>query len=218
MDQQLRAEIQSVLQTLVIASPVLTSPAATDKLFEVFVWSCAVRALQRIGAGLECRDSNDRPTNTIVFRLSPGLIFAPNSAPGFVKIDYNNEEYELHGGVRTEGRSGILHELDVAIYKRAEANRCRQSQISPSYSKTKMMFECKFYGNSLPLHLGREFIGLCAECSMRVKAIVSNQQRDEIRRLIRPHRATAHFSVSPLTPNRVNDLIGWLATEFQQVL
>ncbi len=218
MDQQLRAQILAVLQTLAASSPVLASPTATEKLYEVFVWSCAIRSLQRIGATLECRDSYDRPTNTIVFRLAPGLIFSPASAPGFVKIDYNGQEYELHGGVRIEGRSGVLHELDVAVFKRDEAVRCRQNSISPSYSKTKMLFECKFYGNSLPLHLGREFIGLCAECSMRIKAIASNQERDEIRRLIRPHRATAHFTISPLTPNRVDDLIGWLATEFKQVL
>lgn len=218
MDAQLKADIQSVLSSIATHAPVLASQVRTDKLYELFVLGCVLRALRSIGATVTARDSSDRPTNNIVFRLSPGLIYNPTTAPGFFHILYDGREYELQNSLRVRGRSKVLHELDACIIRRSDAERCRRDEIDPTQSSVKFLVECKYYGHSLPLHLGREFVGLCSEFSLRIKAMASNVGNDEIHTLITRHGGTENFNVSPTDPSRVEVFIGWLANEFQQVL
>lgn len=218
MDAQLRNDIQSALMAIATHAPVLSSIARTDKLYEIFVLGCVVRALLQIGATLEARDSNDNPTATLVFRLAPGLIYNPSTAPGFIHVTYQGEEYELQNSLRVCGRSKVRHELDVCLILRREAERCRVAGIDPSQASLRFLAECKYYGHSLPLHLGREFIGLCAEFSLRIKVIVSNRSSDEIHTLVTKHKGTENFNITPLYPNQVDIFVNWLANEFRQVL
>jgi len=218
MDAQLKVDIQNTLRSISANAPILSSSLRVDKLYEVFIFTCAVRALLQIGAFLEVRDSNDTATATLVFRLGPGLIYSPSTTPGFIYVNYQGEEYELQNSLRICGRSKVRHELDVCLLLRREAERCRYAGIDPSQPNVRFLAECKYYGDVLPLHLGREFVGLCAEFTMRTKVMVSNRGSDDIHRLVTKHKGTENFNITPLDPLRVDMFVNWLANEFRQVL
>ncbi|MCA9628653.1 MAG: hypothetical protein KC766_13335 [Myxococcales bacterium] len=197
----------------------LTAASRAYSLYEGFVFACVVEALARLGAQFEVRDHDDNSATTLVFRTKPGLIFTPGVPYTFVYAQLpSGAEYELHSTLRSEGRSKVLHELDVALVERAEAVRCRQAGISPRAAKVKLLAECKFYGRSLPLHLGREYLGLSSEFRIRVKTIVSNVRSDHIGRMIASQRGTENFDVSPMTPGKVVRFVEWVAKELEQVL
>lgn len=218
MDISLRQQINAALASLAASAPILLSKGRTDKLYEIFVMTCVLRALRQIGATFEPRDGDDRVTNVMFFRLAPGLIYSPTTSPGFIFVRYRGREYELQNSLRVCGRSRVRHELDVCLITRLDAQRCRTAGIDPSQTSIKFLAECKFYGNSLPLHLGREFVGLCTEFAMRTKVIVSNESSDEIHSLVTKHRLTENFNITPMDRGRVDIFVNWLANEFRQVL
>jgi len=218
MEAQLRTAIANEISRLGVSAPALMSRARVEKLYEIFVLTCLARALRQLGAIVSARDSSDRATSDLVFRLGPGLIWAPTSAPGFIHVAYKGREYEIQNGLRVLGQSKVLHELDVALIDRDEAVRCRRNQINPSQARIKFLAECKYYGDSLPLALGREYLGLSKEFSLRIKTIVSNISSDQIHNLVTRHKGTENFDVSMIRPNNIEQLVQWLANELRQVL
>lgn len=218
MNGDLLQNICNYLRTMSVNSPILTNPPASEKLYEIFILICVIRALKIINvSNIQVRDSNDVASNNLIFRLGPGRIYSPSSSPGFIFFVYKNNEYEIQNGLRVKGHSNVLHELDVCIIDRKEATRCRTKNIDPTRG-IKFFAECKFYGTILPLHLGREYLGLSSEFSCRVKTIISNSSSDEILRLVTKHKGTINFDVSTSTSQNVTTFINWLANELKQVL
>lgn len=217
MREELLSAITTQIQAVGASSPALASRARTEKIFEIFVWTCVLQALRDIGASLEARDSQDQPTTQLTFRLGPGLLYSPTSAPGFVLITYENRQYELQNGLRILGASKVLHELDICVIDRPHAARCRALQLDADCSAVRFLAECKYYGNNLPLHLGREYLGLGSEFSIRVKTLVANEDSREVRTLVKRHRGTTHFRLSPAN-QPTQQFIGWLATELRHSL
>lgn len=218
MRTQLLNDIRTELERLTASTNAYTSKTASDKIYEVYILSCVIKSLNILGCTLEARDSNDRPTTNFDFRLSPGYIYSPITNSSFILIKYNNNEFELHNGIRVLGRADVLHELDVAIITRDEAVRCRQNNIQPRHNKIKFFAECKFYGAGLPLNLGREFLGLCSEFNVRVKSLTSNVGSDNIHKLLTSHRQTENFNIEPSNPDNVDMFIKWVSNELRQVL
>lgn len=212
-------EIQKQLSLLGAKAPGLKSKATVPKIYEIFVLSCVARALRSIGATLTAKDANDNTTSALTFRLAPGLIYSPTTAPGFIHVVLNSKEYELQNGIRIQGRSKVLHELDVSLIERNAAENCRIKGLNPSSSHVRLLVECKFLGKPiLPLDLGREFVGLGAEFSLRVKTIVSNASNDEIHDLVTKHKGTENFRISVQPKANVDRFVKWLANELRQVL
>ncbi len=218
MRAKLLSDIKTELNRLTLGSNVYATRTAVDKLYEVYILSCVIQSLNLIGCTLEARNSNDRATTNFDFRLSPGYIYSPAASSSFIHIIYQGKEYELHNGVRVLGKADVLHELDSAIITRDEAVRCRQNNFQPRQSKIKFLAECKFYGADLPLHLGREFLGLCSEFSIRVKSLTSNVGSNNIHKLLISHRQTENFHISPSNPDKVDIFIKWISNELRQVL
>jgi hypothetical protein len=219
MNAALAAAISTAVMRVGASAASLTAASRAFSLYEAFVFSSVVEALVRLGAQFEVRDHDDNPSNTLVFRTKPGLIYTPGVPYTFVLVRLpGTREYELHSTLRAEGRSKVLHELDVALVDRAEAVRCRQAGVSPRQAKIKLLAECKFYGRSLPLELGREFLGLSSEFGLRVKTIVSNVRSAQVGKMITSHKGTENFDVSPLDPARVRRFVEWLAKELEQAL
>ena len=54
------------------------------------------------------------------------------------------EPLEAHVGVRAAGKSGVLHEFDVCVIRRSEAETARQNRVHPRSSKILIGVECKF--------------------------------------------------------------------------
>jgi hypothetical protein len=212
-------QIQKQLLLLGAKAPGLKSKTTVPKIYEVFVLSCVARALRDIGGALVAKDSEDNATNTLTFRLAPGLIYSPTTAPGFIVVTIKNKQYELQNGLRIKGRSGVLHELDVCLIKRDAAMKCRANSQDLSQGHVRLLIECKFLGNpTFPLELGREFVGLGAEFSLRIKTLVSNSSNDQVHDLVAKHRSTENFRISALPTANVDRFVKWLATELRQVL
>jgi hypothetical protein len=218
LDPQLRAGIQAWLVQWAATAQALMLRATTPKMYEVYVLSLVARALDNIGAQLEPRDIGDQVTNDLQFRLGPGRIYSPATTPGFVHVNYHGREYEIQNGVQVLGKSKILHELDICIIKRDKAVRCRQRSIDPSGADTKLVIECKFYGAALDLALGREFLGLLKEFSVKVRTMVSNLSNDNLHTLITKHDGTENFLITPINGANADRFVQWLANEFRQVL
>lgn len=219
MNGNLLTQIQKYLSRISVNSPILRTPPAPDKLYEIFIFTCIIRSLRVINvSSIEVKDSNDRLTNNLIFRLGPGRIYSPSSNPGFICFRYNNKEYEIQNGLRVKGKSHVLHELDVCIIKRDAALRRRANQVDPIANDIVFLAECKYYGTPLPLNLGREYLGLSSEFHLRVKTFISNTSSDDIHKLITKHKGTENFNISPSNPTIVNTFIHWLANEFRQVL
>lgn len=214
----LMTEVRQMLSQLAATAPALTDRVAVDKIYELFVMSCLVRALQSIGATVAVRDGRDQPSHELSFRLGPGKIYHPSSAPGFILVSYRGEQYEIQNGLRVLGRSQVLHELDVCLIDRNEAHQCRQQGREPRQARIKFLAECKYYGHSLSLGLGREYLGLSTEFSLRVKTIVSNVGSSAVQQLVTKHRGTANFDIAPDDPQNVERFVQWLANELMQVL
>jgi len=218
MDPQLRADIQSALGSIGTTAPALMNQGTTPKLYEIYVLTLLVRALDTIGAQLQARDSHGNPTNDLRFRLGPGRIYNPTTTPGFIHVRYNGNEYEIQNGVQVTGRSGVLHELDISLIDHALTTKCRQTHRDPSSKDVHCLIECKFYGADLKLHLGREFVGLTKEFSVKVRTMASNLAHHGIRTLILKHGGKEKFDLSPLNPSYVARYVPWLAEELAHIL
>ncbi len=217
----LRAETRQEFIAIGMFAPALRSRATVEKVYEIFVLTCLTRALANLGAQLTAKDKDDQPTSRLVLRLGPGYLASPNSAPGFIHVTYQGKQYEIHNSLRVKGRSQVLHELDVSLIDRTMAQDCRRDGKHP-YNKRgssiKFLAECKFYGDDLPLNLGREYLGLCNEFSLRAKTMVANVESANVKTLINNHQGTHNFVVTPWNPDNVTRFIGWLETELKQVL
>ena len=212
----LLAQIRTELQRLRAASPSLASRGLIEKVYEVYILTCLLRALRNVGATLEPRDLTDTRTNELNFRFSPGKIYSPTAPSTFIHVVCSGKQYEVQNGVRVRGKSTVLHELDVCIIEKDEAVKCRLLNVDPAQTKIHALIECKYYGERLNLNLGREFIGLHSEYSTAVKAIVSNTFHKEMPKLLRTHKAMPMFESKPSRPQREQELIGWFSNELRR--
>lgn len=218
MTAALRNQIRDTLASIGVSAPALLSHARAEKLYEVFALSCVVRALVRIGATLEARDGDDRRVTSLGFRLGPGRIYGSASGAGFLNVTYGGSEYELHTELQVLGTSKVPHELDVCILEKNAARQCRRNRIDPTMAAVRLLAECKYYGRTLPLRIGREYLGLGTEFSIRVKALVASADNDQIHRMVKRHRGMTAFETTPVRTRKVTDLVGWLAKELEHAL
>ncbi len=218
MNPQLRAELRSALASIGANAPIFLSSAGPDRLFEGFVLSCVIRALNDIGATLQVRDGRGRPSAIINLRRAPGQIYNNPPDIGFILVSYENRLFEIHTDLRVAGTSKILHELDICILERTHADTCRNQGVDPNGSKVRFLCECKCYGKSLPLRIGREFLGLCTEFHARAKTIASNSGNSSILNLVRSHDRITQFALYPGQKVKIKSFVGWLAKELEHAL
>ncbi len=218
IDSSIRAEILAQLSALGASSPILRSPASIHKLYEVYVATCMMRALREKGAHLVPKDTHGVTTHDLRFRMAPGLIYSPASSPGYVLVSYEGQEFELHTDLRVLGKSGILHELDVCLIDRTQAQHCRGGNVDPPASSVAAFLEVKYHGVPIPLHEGREYLGLSSEFTIRPKAFVCNLDNSDIQILLASHKGTVHFGPTPLNPRSTQELVSWLGTEISHQL
>lgn len=218
MENVLLSEIQTELRRCAAKAPALKARARVDKIYEVYVLSLVMQAVSSLGAQCEVRDHRDNRTSVLSVRLAPGLIYSPTTSPGYVWVSYNGNEYELHNGIRVLGMSRVLHELDVSVVKRDEATKCRANRVDPLHSRFLFLAECKFYGSRLPLHLGREYLGLIKDFRVNIRTLISNSESDDMHTLITKHRGKENFDVSPHYQANAHRFVQWLANELRQIL
>jgi hypothetical protein len=198
-------EIQNTLGPAV--SPSLTTSSDASDLFEAYVFSLAVQAAQTEGANISYRDVFGNVPTSFVFRTSPGYIYSTTQAYSHAVILFQNKPpLEAHVGVRVVGKSGVLHECDVAILEQAEAETCRQRQVPPRSAKVLIAVECKFYSTPLQLHLARSFLGLLSDLSAKDAMFVSNTSSISIEKLLSSRKRKWEHNLVPSATLEVSRL------------
>jgi hypothetical protein len=203
MRATLLSEIKAALGSAL--SPNLTAASDGSDLFEAYVFGLVLLAARQEGA-LSIRFENvDQSTpNAFTFRTSPGHLYWDSRPYTHAVIEFpNRPELEVHLGIYVGGKSGVIHEADVAVILRDEAITSRNNQVPPRSSKVILAVECKFYSTNLPLSLARGFVGLCSELTSRDCFFVMNTGSTSVEKLLTHHGKNWENQVFP-TSDRVN--------------
>ncbi len=198
-------EIQSILGSSI--SPSLSAASAGSDLFEGFVFCLAIQAAKTEGAAVYYSDVSGNIPKSFVFRTSPGYIYSQMHQYTHAVIIFPDKlPLETHIGVRVVGKSGVLHECDVAIIEQAEAEMCRQRKVPPRSSKVFVAMECKFYSTTLKLDLARSFIGLLSDISPKESVFVTNSSSSSVEKLLSARKKKWEHNVIPSSTNEVSRL------------
>jgi hypothetical protein len=189
---QLLTEIQAALGAAML--PCLTVASAASDIFEVYVFTIVIEAARAEGAQVTFRNVDGVSTSSLTFRTSPGFIWSKARPYTHAVIRFADKPaLECHVGVYVTGNSGVLHEADVAVIYSDEAETCRREEVAPRSKRVVLGAECKFYTTLPGLHLGRGFLGLCADMTGRDLFFVMNTTAASIEKLLScRHRAWDH--------------------------
>jgi len=156
-------------------APSFTTYSSVSDIYEGYVFALILQAARTEGATISFRDIFGNTPATFVFRTSPGHLFSTAQPYTHALIEFAGKPpLEAHLGVRVFGISKVLHECDVAVLTRDEAEMCRRLRVSPRYSKVVIAVECKFYASDIPLHLARSFMGLSRDLASGNRYFVVN--------------------------------------------
>ncbi|MFM0596832.1 hypothetical protein [Paraburkholderia dilworthii] len=194
-------EISSVLGAAISASPIASS--ALSDIFEAYIFTLLIRAARDEGAAVNFKSRSGRSATSLILRTSPGWLYSSAQDYTHALLEFpGRPALEAHTGIKVAGKSGVLHELDVAVLDRAEAENCRLNRVSPRSSRVLVGVECKFYTSALQLHLARGFIGLVADVSCKSPFFVTNTSSPSVDKLL-SHRAKNGWErdISPTCKN-----------------
>jgi hypothetical protein len=175
-----------------------TQPSETNDIYENFVWTLCLNAARREGARVRYETVRGAVPRMLRFRTAPGAIFSTAHNYTHAVLEFLGcPRLEVHVGARVIGKSRILHECDVAVLYRDEAELCRQERVYPRASRVIVAVECKFYTSALQLHLARGFLGLTKDIYPKERYFVTNAHSDSVKRLIAHHDAEWECGVIP---------------------
>jgi hypothetical protein len=170
----------------------------SSDVFEGYIWALILKAAREKGADIYYETVRHVATNNLLFRTAPGNIFSTTRPYTHAVIRFAGKpELELHVGIKVTGTSGVLHECDVAVLYREEAISCRSNEVHPRSSALIIAVECKYYASTLPLDLGRSFLGLAGEIHRQGRYFVTNSQSSSIVSLLNHHKLEWDVRVLP---------------------
>jgi hypothetical protein len=218
---QLIADIRARLSA--ISAINLTNASAACDIYEAYVFALVVEAAERDGAIVHFEDINQRSVSQLRFRTSPGRIFLPQ--PPLPQVPYTHAvaefagkpPLEIHQGIYVSAKSGLLHECDLAVLLRSEAQTCRRERVSPRCAKVVLATECKFYSSGLGISLARGFLGLTSDIWSEGRFFVSNISSLSVRKLLTHHKRSWSNNLRPsntVVLNRLRSLFERVFEEF----
>lgn len=200
----------------------LTSPGATNDVFEAWIFTLAVKAAERCGATVAFEDIYDQPTSSLLFRTSPGRIYSSlPGGPAYVHAILNfpaAAPLEVHQGIYVAGLSRLPHECDVVVLHRSEAQTCRVEKVNPRHSRAVLVMECKCYSSGLGIDLARGFIGLTADLQSKGRYFVANTRSNRVETLLTRHNRHWGTGVVPSNTTEVVRLRAAFETELKKHL
>lgn len=190
------AAIQSQLRA---AAMNVGAATRTSKLYEAFVYGTVLEAVRAEGGSVQHEDRNGLATRNIVFPLAPRAIYSREQLFTHAVVQMRNKpDREVHLNVRVTGKSRVLHECDVLVLPRGNAQACRQVSVHPASHACVLSAEAKYRSASLELGEARGFIGLETDLSIRAKFFVSNLESDSVSNFLRARlRGGFQLGVSP---------------------
>ena len=207
MRSGLLAEVQTTLGAAII--PSLTTADAANDVYEAYLFSLVLQAARAEGATIQLACIEGGAPNPFVFRTSPGYINSRTRNYGYAIIVFPDAPpLEAHLGIRLSGHSSVLHECDVAVLFREEAELCRSQgqSVAPRSYRVVLAIEAKFYTSDLALHLGRGFLGLTRDLSARSSFFVINREARSIERLLAYKKQHWEHNVTPADAEAVQRL------------
>ncbi len=199
------AEISAIIGSAYNTS--YSAASAANDVFEGYALAIVVKAARAASATVSFEANDGSATTNLIFRTSPGDIFSPKKKYTHAVINLAGcPPLEAHIGVKVSGRSGVLHECDVAVVDRHEARVCRAGKVHPRASKVLIAAECKFYASTLQLGLARGYLGLAEELSKQDRLLVTNTNSESAARMIAYHKAGWEFDLSSPTSPQAADL------------
>ncbi|NJP34835.1 hypothetical protein [Micromonospora thermarum] len=141
---------------------VYRNPADESDLYEASLLAIAAEAAG--AAGASCLITNDGVTVAppLKFRRQPGNLNSGDFS--YILATFQGgKAVEIHLGVYVAGKSGVLHECDVAVLAQEEAERSRTGAVHPRSRGLVAAIEAKHYAGPPRLRVGREFLGLASE-------------------------------------------------------
>jgi hypothetical protein len=215
INQNLLNQIRSALGSSI--NPNLTTRSAAFDLFEAYVFSFLIDAAKsESNANVEYVNTNGTKATTFTFRTSPGQIF--NGSYTHAEITFQRKRpLEAHVGVRVSGISKVLHECDVLLLVKSEAEICRSRNVSPQSSKAILAGECKYYSpRNFGIKLAREFLGLNIDFSSNCKYyFIYNTTSKSVEELLAHHKNGKWFRY--VVPDRLDD-VALLKSEFKNAI
>ncbi|MBN3068538.1 hypothetical protein H5A34_10530 [Pectobacterium brasiliense] len=206
-------EIKDILGSAISATPV--TPSSLSDIFEAYVFTLILRASQAEGAKVHFLSRDGNAASSLILRTSPGYIYSSAKNYTYAVIEFpKRPALEMHTGIKVAGKSGVLHEFDVAVLGRAEAENCRLNSVSPRSSKVLIGTECKYYTSPLQLHLARGFVGLVADISTKNPFFVTNTSSESVERLL-SHRVKNGWE-KDITPTCTNSEVERLINAFRK--
>lgn len=176
-------------------NPNLTTRSAVFDLFEAYIFSFLIEAAKtEPNVNIEYVNTNGTKATTFTFRTSPGQIF--NGLYTHAEITFQRKRpLEAHVGVRVSGISKVLHECDVLLLEKSEAEICRNNKVSPQSSKAILAGECKYYSpRNFGIKLAREFLGLTSDFSSNCKYyFIYNTTSQSVEELLAHHKSGRWF-------------------------
>jgi hypothetical protein len=174
------------------------SYSQSNDVFEGYIWAIVLVAARYERANIHYETSSGDPTRSLLFRTSPGNLFSTTRPYTHAVIRFPDvPELEAHIGVKVAGKSRLLHECDVAVLYRDEARNCGRNAVHPRSSAVVLTVECKFYSSTLPLDLGRSFLGLAGEISKEGRYLITNSTSRSIETLLTHHKLDREAGVVP---------------------
>src|SRR5689334_9838992 len=196
VNQSLLEELASILSDA--SSCGYDRKSASNDVFEGYIWSLIVQAARNEGADIRYEDVIGNSTTNLCFRTSPGNIFSRAHMYTHAVISFpGHPALESHIGIKVAGKSKLLHECDIAVLYRDEARSCRREYVHPHAHAIVLAAECKYYASTLPLDLGRSFLGLAGEIHKDGRYFISNSTSRSVATLLRHHKLDREIDVVP---------------------
>ena len=213
---QLLNDIQVALGASIV--PSLNAGSREDDIYEAYLFTLVLRAARSEGGTIAFRCINGGTPNPFVFRTSPGYIASSTQNYGYAEIGFPGcFPLEAHVGIRVSGKSNVLHECDVAVLLKSEADLCRAGpdRVAPRSAKVILAIEAKYYSASVPLGLGREFLGLTRDLSTRNAFFVVNRDAGSLKKLLTHKREMWEHNITPAQSSMLDRFAGVLRTAFK---
>ena len=195
---ELLADIREMLGPALV--PSLRSSSAANDIYEAYLFTLVCQAAIAEGATVSFRSRSQLSPAIFVCRTSPGYINSTAHDYGYAVIEFANKPLlEAHLGIRVAGASMVLHECDVCVLFRDEAELCRNAagNVAPRAAKVVVSVEAKFYDSSLGLHLGRAFLGFTMDVSAFKSFFVVNREAASIEKLLSHKKRAWDHNIQP---------------------
>jgi hypothetical protein len=161
------------------------SASAAWDVYEGYAFALAIQGAVAAGGYVHYEDRDHNQVDSLLFRSSPGMLSSKANSYTHAVIFFRDcPPVEAHVGVRVQGRSGVLHECDVLVLPKTEADLARSRDVAPRGARSLIAIECKYYAGHLSLHLARGFHGLHADLGVKNPFFIANLHAQRIERYL----------------------------------